>query len=128
MSAIGSEVSLSAREVGESAWTPVVSSGSVGALGAGVLVFVCVPGEVMVLDDVAILSDGISSHYAYSYNGANELVSMTGPNGTVTYAYDGLGRLTSRSLGGFVASYEYHHGELLTAVTTNFPGEASFSL
>ena len=57
-------------------------------------------------------------------NNANELTSKSGPNGTLSLAYDAWGRMTSKSRGSNSASYEFRYGHYLTDASSNFPDEA----
>ena len=51
---------------------------------------------------------------------------MSSPNGTISYYYDDWGRMTQKNKGyGWVATYGYHYGQMLTSVATNFPGEGN---
>lgn len=59
----------------------------------------------------------------YSYANNNELVSMTDYNGTLSFGYDELGRMTSKSRGSDSATYAYHYVDRLTKVDSDFPGE-----
>lgn len=44
-------------------------------------------------------SRGIVNQYTADYNAANQMTSTTGPNGTTTFTYDGVGNLTGDSAG-----------------------------
>jgi RHS repeat-associated protein len=57
------------------------------------------------------MSDGTgSTNYAYApvgSLGALKLQSETGPEGTISYAYDALGRMTRRTVSGAAETFEY---------------------
>ena len=60
-----------------------------------------------------------------TYNNANELTSASKDNGTISYTYDGYGRMTGKSQGSYAATYAYRYGDKLTAVSSNFPWEGN---
>src|SRR5690606_13972874 len=77
------------------------------------------------LDNIRILADEINNFHALTYNNANELTAMTGPNGTMSFGYDAWGRQTSKTQGSQSATYGYRYGSKLYSVTSNFPDEGS---
>jgi len=100
-----------------------VLSGTTGALASGAVAMTNFAGADHVYNDVRILADDLSDSYTYDYNGANELTSSTGPNGTTTYGYDDWGRMTSKSDGTRTATYDYRYDGMLYGVDSNFVGE-----
>ncbi len=48
---------------------------------------------------------------------------MTDYNGTMTYSYDELGRMTSKARGSYSASYGYQYDDRMTSVVSTFPGD-----
>jgi RHS repeat-associated protein len=49
-----------------------------------------------------LLSDGQNT---YTYNSANRLTGVSGPSGTITYAYNGLGERLQQTAGGVTTTY-----------------------
>ena len=76
-------------------------------------------------DDFVLLVNDLSAATTYEYDDANELTSQTDKNGTVTFGYDAWGRMTSKSRGGYSATYVYRYGSKLFAVSSDFPGEGT---
>lgn len=78
-------------------------------------------------DDIRILSDSLATTTTMTYTNANEISTLTDPNGTQTFGFDDWGRMTSKSRGSFSATYGYAYGDKLIDVTSNFPGEGGVS-
>lgn len=78
-------------------------------------------------DDIRIIADDLSNTTAFAVNNANELTSMTDPNGTTTFGFDAWGRMTNKSRGSYSATYGYKYGQMLCSVTSNWPGEGNVS-
>jgi len=81
----------------------------------------------MLIDNVQILADGLSSTSTFAYDAANELTSMTGPDGSTSFGYDTWGRQTSKSRGSFSTTYAYRYDQKLYSVTSDFPDEGNVS-
>ncbi len=86
-------------------------------------------------EKVQIVSDDLSNDFTYSYNGVNELTTATQPNGAsnVTYTYDMLGQMISKTQGSASATYDWHpptlaprYGGMLVSTESAFAGEANF--
>ena len=80
---------------------------------------------VFQIDDVRIVADGLTTTTTMAYDNANELTSASKDNGTISYTYDGYGRMTGKSQGSYAATYAYRYGDKLTAVSSNFPWEGN---
>jgi RHS repeat-associated protein len=78
--------------------------------------FAAQPNSVHAVDNIRILSDDLENSYTFSYNTANELTSMTGPNGTTTFTYDAWGRQTAKTLNSVTDTYAYRYGGMLYSV------------
>jgi len=76
-------------------------------------------------DDVWLIGTSASNTTTFAVNNANELSTMTDPNGTTSFGFDGWGRMTSKSRGSYSASYGYKYGQMLCSVTSNWPGEGN---
>ena len=58
--------------------------------------------------NVARISDSQSGDILMRYDNLNRLLEMVSPQGSITYTYDAIGRLVSRTIaGGDVSSYTY---------------------
>ncbi len=77
------------------------------------------------IDNIRILSDDLSNTTTFAVNNANELTSMTDYNGSTTFGFDDWGRMTSKARGSYEAKYGYRYGQMLCAVTSDFPGEGN---
>jgi len=77
------------------------------------------------LDNIQILSDSLSSSYSYAYDTANELTSMSGPDGTTFFGYDELGRMTFKARGSVSATYTYNYDSRLVEAASSFPDEGT---
>lgn len=71
--------------------------------------------------NVSSITDGINSQYnrSFIYDGLNRLKTAMGNWGTASYAYDGLGNLTSKSIGADNYVYNYTANNTLDSVTDN---------
>jgi RHS repeat-associated protein len=78
--------------------------------------FAAQPNSVHAVDNIRILSDDLENSYTFAYNTANELTSMTGPNGTTTFTYDAWGRQTAKTLNSVTDTYAYRYGSKLYSV------------
>jgi RHS repeat-associated protein len=78
--------------------------------------FAAQPNSVHAVDNIRILSDDLENSYTFAYNTANELTSMTGPNGTTTFTYDAWGRQTAKTLNSVTDTYAYRYGSKLYGV------------
>jgi len=79
-------------------------------------------------DNARVVSDALSTTTTLAYDDANELTSMTVDNGTTNFHYDAWGRMVSKDLGSYDATYEYRYGNKLYRVTSNtFPDEGDVS-
>lgn len=68
--------------------------------------------------NLARVSDGQSGDLLMSYDLLDRLTEVITPQGTVAYAYDAIGRRTSRTLsGGEVTAYTYDRANRLKTVT-----------
>ncbi|MCI0479549.1 hypothetical protein L0Y59_03310, partial [Candidatus Uhrbacteria bacterium] len=75
------------------------------------------------LDDIQIFADGQTRQTTFGVNNANEMTGMTDYNGAFSFGYDELGRMTSKSRGGYSADYAWHLDDRLMLVDSDFPGE-----
>lgn len=76
------------------------------------------------LDDVWLIGPSLNSTTTFAVNNANELTSMTDPNGTASFGFDNWGRMTSKSLGSYSATYGYKYSHKLCSILSNWPGES----
>ena len=76
-------------------------------------------------DDFRMASDYLSSTTTYTYDEANELLTMATGGAYTDFTYDDWGRTESKSMSGHLATYEYRYGDKLKSVTTDFPDEAT---
>jgi len=76
------------------------------------------------LDDMAVVkADGDPVEtVTFAVNNANELSTMTDPNGTTTFGFDDWGRMTSKARGAFSVEYGYKYEDLLVSIESDFPG------
>ena len=84
------------------------------------------------VDDVFLVSDAVSTTTTYTYDDANQLLTMvsgkTGITGAATtFTYDDWGRTVSKAQGAHLAEYDYRFGSKLKSVTTDIPDEAGVS-
>ena len=80
-------------------------------------------------DNFRIVADDLSSTTTYTHTAANELSTMTQPDGSVIeFEFDDWGRMTRKHLGTtYDTTYAYKYGQMLTSVTSDFPGEGNVS-
>ena len=76
-------------------------------------------------DDFRMASNDLSSTTTYTYDDANELLTMATGGVYTEFTYDDWGRTESKSMGGHLATYQYRYGDKLKSVTTDFPDEAT---
>ncbi|GMU93867.1 MAG: hypothetical protein AMXMBFR4_29250 [Candidatus Hydrogenedentota bacterium] len=79
------------------------------------------------LDDIWLIGDSLSNSTTFAVNNANELTTMTEPNGTTSFGFDAWGRMTSKTRGSYEATYGYLYDHLLASVESNWGGEANVS-
>jgi len=105
--------------------TKVLSTTSSQLTTTSVFGFATSANGTHAFDDLKIASDSLSSTTTMTYAAGNELSTLTDPNGAQTYTFDAWGRMISKTRGGSAATYAYSYGSMLTAVTSNFPGEGA---
>jgi RHS repeat-associated protein len=66
----------------------------------------------------------VANATTYAYNDANQLTSSVTNGATTTYTYDRWGRLATRSVGTYSATYGWRFGDKLKSVTSTIPGES----
>jgi RHS repeat-associated protein len=67
----------------------------------------------------------VANATTYAYNDANQLTSSVTNGATTTYTYDRWGRLATRSVGTYSATYGWRFGDKLKSVTSTIPGESA---
>ena len=75
------------------------------------------------VDDIVVFADDLSRQTTFGVNNANEMTAMTDYNGAFSFGYDELGRMITKSRGGYSADYAWHLDDRLTQVDSDFPGE-----
>lgn len=71
------------------------------------------------LGNITSISDSVDSSYSrgLSYDNINRLTGVTGPWGSGTISYNGLGNITGQSLGSWSISYSYDGSNRLSSVS-----------
>jgi YD repeat-containing protein len=75
----------------------------------------------------AVYDPGVPSTVTttFTYNHANEQISMADGTTTISMTYDAWGHLEERDDGTHDATYVYRYGSMLYSLTSDFPGEGN---
>jgi len=105
--------------------TQIMTYGSLAVTTSDTLMFQGGFYSTFDLDDMAVVkADGDPVEtVTYAVNDANELSTMTDPNGTTTFGFDDWGRMTTKVRGVYEAEYGYRYGVFLQEYNSNFPYE-----
>jgi YD repeat-containing protein len=78
-------------------------------------------------DDFRVVSDGLSTTTTYSYDNANELLTMAKGGTNTAFTYNDWGRTITKAMPGHTATYLYRFGDKLKQVSSDFPDEQSLT-